>query len=176
MSAAYPPREDSRLLESCIACRETDEVLDMGTGSGILAIRASKTCKSVVAIDISRESLMMARKNAEEVGAENTSFVRSDLFACVKGKFDLMIFNPPYIPEDPKTEEERQWAGGKGREVIRRFLKDAKWRLRENGRILLLLSSLTGDIPEMGLYRKKRVKSQRLFFEELYVYELLPRL
>ena len=108
--------------------------------------------------------------------------MRADLFSGIKGKFDLILFNPPYLPTLAK-ERTPQWinyaldGGVSGRETIDRFLNALSDHLRPGGRALLLISSLTGlkEVQEMaiaaGLDMKEAAKD-RCFFEELYVFRL----
>jgi len=85
----------------------------------------------------------------------------------------LIIFNPPYLPKDPKEPEDSRIAttgGKKGGELITLFLKQAKKYLAKDGTIFLITSSLTKGIDWKG-YGKKIIARQKLFFEEIYVWE-----
>ena len=77
-------------------------ILDIGTGSGAIAIALAKLVKEakVVAIDISSEALAIAKKNAERLGAE-VEFVEADALGDLSrlGEFDIIVSNPPYIPQ-----------------------------------------------------------------------------
>ena len=77
-------------------------ILDVGTGSGAIAISLAKLVKDaeVVAVDISPEALAIARKNAERLGAK-VEFVEADALKDLSalGKFDIIVSNPPYIPQ-----------------------------------------------------------------------------
>lgn len=139
----------------------------MGTGSGILAKKAASLGAKVTAVDINPEAVAAAKALGIEA-------MQSDLFENVPGKFDLIIFNSPYLPEDPNDMESRQWASGENSETIGRFLSGAKEHLSERGRVLILVSSLTGfkKIRELSEYSKKRIAEKKLFFEKLEVWEL----
>jgi len=80
-------------------------ILDIGTGSGCIAITLKKEldCK-VVGVDISKEALGVARENAKNNGVD-IEFVISDVFSSVKGNFDVIVSNPPYIREDEEIED-----------------------------------------------------------------------
>ena len=108
--------------------------------------------------------------------------MRADLFQGIRGKFDLILFNPPYLPTNAE-ERTDQWinyaldGGESGRETIDRFLKDLADHLRPGGRALLLISSLTGlkEVQEMAMAAGldcKEVANAGCFFEQLYVLRL----
>lgn len=80
-------------------------VLDIGTGSGVIAIshKLERKQDEVTAVDINEETLAVARMNAENLGADVT-FQKSDMIKNVKGRFDLIVSNPPYIGKDEWTE------------------------------------------------------------------------
>jgi release factor glutamine methyltransferase len=77
-------------------------ILDIGTGSGAIAISLAKLVKEakVVAIDISRDALKIAKHNAERLGA-NVEFIEADALGDLShlGEFDIIVSNPPYIPQ-----------------------------------------------------------------------------
>ena len=140
----YEPREDSFLMEKAVKKYAYGKVLDMGTGSGIQAIAAAKNkkVKSVIAVDINKEAVMDTLQNAMKEGIP-ISVQQSNLFRNIDEKFDTIIFNPPYLPRDPKLKDLTLDGGKKGYELIQRFLKQANKYLENDGIILLLFSSLT---------------------------------
>lgn len=139
----YQPEADTLLLcrTACSAARPGDRVLEVGTGSGYIAA-ALKNCFFVVGLDINPHAVMATKACGVEV-------VRSDLCAAIRGSFDLVIFNPPYLPTRPE-ERIDDWleyaldGGLTGRDVIARFAGEVGRVLAPGGRILLLISSLTG--------------------------------
>jgi len=174
----YTPREDSYLIENQVKKYAKDKsFLDIGTGSGILAFAAqSSGAKSVLATDINQESVNSVNK----IKIPSIQAVQSDLFSNIKGKFDLITFNPPYLPQD-KNEDEKSaliTTGGKlGDELILRFLNDARSHLAPNGNILLLLSSLTPRERILPALKNKHlnheiIDRQKLFMESLEVWKL----
>jgi release factor glutamine methyltransferase len=152
-----------------------DRVLDMGTGSGILAIAAAKKGCSVTAVDINPEAIKVAKENASKENLE-INFILSDLFQNVNGKFDLIIFNAPYVPtenSEPKTMESKAWDGGEtGLEVVNLFLSSVRDYLNEGGKIFLLVSSNTENPPQFKGFDQKTLKKMPFFFERLFVLEL----
>ena len=165
----YEPREDSFLLLKNIKphIKPEDRVLDMGTGSGILAKEALRFSKQVTAVDISKEI-------PKNLNLGKVNLVHSDLFSNIKEKFNVILFNPPYLPS--KGIRHLDLDGGRnGTEIINRFLKQAKEHLETKGKILLLCSSLNTDIEKIFTkynYNFKKIDETSLFFEKLYVYEL----
>lgn len=173
----YEPSDDSYLLEETLKKylrnkSKNIKILDMGSGSGIQAI----SCKNlgfvnILTSDINLESL----KHLKSLGLKT---IKSNLFSNIKGKFNLIIFNPPYLPEDknePRDSRINTTAGKKGYEIIIRFLKQTRSHLTKKAQIILLFSSLSK--PEIILdeaqklnYNYKLLNKKKLFFEELYVY------
>ncbi|MBS3073199.1 methyltransferase [Candidatus Pacearchaeota archaeon] len=173
----YKPREDSfLLLNEILKQKKVENALDMGTGSGILALELAKISKKVIAVDINKESIKEFNKIIKKNKISNIKTINSDLFSKVFGKFDLMVFNPPYIPTKKGKIEFIDLDGGKnGTEIIKRFLKGAEEHLTKEGRILLLTTSLNKNIG--GLFKKygyyyKKLSEKKIFFEKLFVWEL----
>ena len=179
MSEIYEPAEDSYLLNETLKefLKNKDKnikILDIGSGSGIQA----KTCKklgfkNILTADINKEAVKYLKK-------QGFKSIYSNLFSRIdkKQKFDLIIFNPPYLPEDKYDEEKDTTAGKRGYELILKFLRQAKLHLNKEGVILLLFSSLSkpeiiNDYATKMKYKLKLLKKQKLFFEEIYVYSLL---
>lgn len=174
----YEPSEDSFLLEKEIKnylSKLKDKninVLDMGSGSGIQAkacIKAGIKRSKVLAADIDKEAIKILKKKGLKA-------VKTNLFSNIKERFNLIIFNAPYLPEDDLEKGIDTTAGEKGYEIIIKFLEQAKVHLKPQGKILLLFSSLSR--PEVILnyaktqgYKYKKLAEQKLFFEKLFVYE-----
>ena len=100
---------------------------------------------------------------------------RSDLFSNIKEKFDLIIFNPPYLPDDEREDDESKLVttGGKnGDEIIIRFLKQAIEHLNKNGKILLLISSLTPQNEIIHLMTKLNL-THKVLGEDKFDFETL---
>lgn len=178
-SDVYTPREDTFLLIEVLKeeLSKEDKVLDMGTGTGIVAMVAADRCKEVVGTDVNRKAVELARKNTSDNSIDNVNFLHSNLFEEVEGRFDLVAFNPPYLPgsEDERSMEgSEQWFGGEdGSEAIDRFSEEVKDYLSEEGRIILLVSSLTGlgrtkelfaeEGFETKLQQEKKIPWEKLF-------------
>jgi release factor glutamine methyltransferase len=175
----YEPREDSYLLQEWVVKLAHGHVLDMGTGSGILALAALEHAKHVTAVDLDEEAVSTLDLMAKRQGLSSLSAMRSDLFAAIKGKFDVIVFNPPYLPSDPRVPDIALDGGPNGWEVVGRFLAGAPKHLRKNGFVLLLFSSLTNQLRVNDLIHKHKMQFEQLAklnleFEELYVYRIWP--
>jgi release factor glutamine methyltransferase len=157
------------------------KVLDMGSGTGILAetaIKAGILRKNVLAVDIDKNSIKLLKQ-------KKLNAIQSDLFLNIDKKntfentFDLIFFNAPYLPEDknePPDSRLATTAGKKGYEIIIRFLKEASKYLNKNGKIFLLFSSLSKPRIILNYARKigynyEMLAEKKIFFENILVYE-----
>jgi release factor glutamine methyltransferase len=176
----YEPSDDSYLLLSCVDVKRGEKVLEIGTGSGLIALHCAKVA-DVTATDINPHAVAMTKENAQYNGLK-LEVVRSDLFEAIKAKFDVIIFNPPYLLEgdeervgDGENWLSRAWEGGEsGEEVVLRFLFQAKDFLRPDGRIYLLLSAANEKALDVvsKSYKSKKLDEKKLFFETLMTFEL----
>lgn len=99
-----PRFETEYLVEKTInyakELKEPLDILDIGTGTGAIAISLAKNLScNVLATDISKKALEIAKKNAKRNNVKIT-FKQSDILKNIKGKFDIIISNPPYISKD----------------------------------------------------------------------------
>jgi len=170
----YEPAEDSFLLQKYVKEHAFGRVLDIGTGSGIQALTAAdcKNVREVVAVDINKRAIKeLSAKRNRKVRA-----IESDLFSQVNDKFNLIIFNPPYLPQDLGINDPALYGGEKGWEVSEKFFSEVSDYLISNGKILFLFSSLTDKdkIEEMisgRLLDFQELATEKLpLFETLYVY------
>ena len=177
----YQPAVDSLLLEKHVEKLAKGNVLDMGTGIGIQALAASRnnSVQSVIAADIDKETVAYCKRNLKN---PKIKVIHSDLFSNISGKFDTIIFNPPYLPEekDLKIKDHALYGGTEGIELIERFLLQAKKYLNNNGLILMAFSSITGKNKVNNLIKKsgfkfKELDRQHIFFEDLFVYLVKER-
>jgi len=145
-----PRPETETIVDLALDGPVPDRILDLGTGTGILALTllAEWPTARAVAVDVSTDALAVARRNAERLGvADRVTLVRSDWFSDVEGQFDLVVSNPPYIPEcdapglDPDV---RLWephlalfAGTDGLDAYRVIAAGLARHLTAGGRALL---------------------------------------
>jgi release factor glutamine methyltransferase len=143
----FPPGPVSDLLGRAVLAevRESDRVLDMGTGSGVNAILAASCAHEVVGVDINPHAVTAATINAERNGAaEQTRFIQSDLFERVDGTFDLIVFDPPFRWFRPRDLLEVAFADENYR-ALTTFMGEVQERLNPNGRVLLFFGT-SGDM------------------------------
>lgn len=172
----YEPQEDSYMLLEQVKKYARGRVLDMGTGSGILAIGAAEKndVREVVAADIDPEAVDELRQKK----IKKVKIVQSDLFMNIGGNFDVIIFNPPYLPDEERDYDVALAGGKKGHELIAKFLHDAKNYLNKEGFILMVFSNTTGKEEVDSIIKQEGYSSELLdnkslaFFEELYVYKI----
>ncbi len=165
----YEPREDSLLLQKFVKKFAKGRVLDMGAGSGIQAKTALEKTKDVLAVDVNPEAVEFCKQ-------QGIPALQSDLFENVEGKFDFVIFNPPYLPRDEREDQESSiiTTGGKnGNEIFERFMKQAGMHLANGGKILAVLSSLTPDVEKIitrNGFKFTILGKQSVAFEQLTAY------
>ena len=173
----YQPAEDTYLLLRAAQCeaRPADGVLEIGCGSGFISQELGAKVARLLATDINPHAVRAARARGIEV-------IRADLLRGIKGEFDLILFNAPYLPTEP-TERTGQWidyaldGGENGRQTVHRFIEDLAVHLRPGGRALLLISSLTGlaevqKTAEAAGFTTEVVADEGCFFERLHVLRL----
>ncbi len=170
----YYPREDSLLLAKAVERLKLKgaATLEVGCGCGFLSVLLSKKRASVTAVDVNPEAVETARINSERNKARVNCLV-SDLFSNINGKFDLIIFNPPYLPTE-EGEKDPAYSGGRsGRDTIGKFVAGAKNHLKPKGGVLLLISSLTGEKEVIELFRKQGMKAAAIEKEKIPWEELI---
>lgn len=174
----YEPREDSYFLAEHVRKHARGKVLDMCAGSGVQAKAALQNpdVENVLAVDIDERSVERVKEELKVYG--NVTVQRSDLFSGIGDeRFDTIICNPPYLPQDPGVEDAELYGGPNGWEFTERFLREARSYLSPGGRILLLFSSLTNRerleraMKEFG-YGYRELGQLAMFFERLFVYEV----
>jgi len=153
-SVLVPRPETEVLVEKVLelASRENDSILDVGTGSGCIAIALARELPRahIQAVDISERALRVARRNAALQKAKRVQFHKSDLFSVFRGtglRFDFIVSNPPYIsregwdglPSEIRDFEPRRalLAGESGLEMIERLVRRAGTFLKPGGYLIL---------------------------------------
>ena len=193
----YYPREDTLLLAKVLEKEELKgkKCLEMCCGSGFLSVLMVKLGADAFAVDINEKAVEATKSNAEKNSVKINAVV-SDMFENIKERFDFILFNPPYLPDDTNPELlekirhestkgrlreeniERQWSGGKsGREVIEKFVISVKGFMRKHAKIIMMISSLTGEKETKQLFEEngfsvKEIAREKIPWEELIVFEV----
>lgn len=176
--AVLIPRPDTEIIveETLDVCRKTEsaklKILDIGTGSGAIALALAKEIPfaEIIATDISASALALARKNAHALHLENKiDFRQGDLFDPVEEVFDIIVSNPPYISEEeykklPAGVKDYEpaaalLAGKKGTEFFETLLDQAPGYLKKNGWLLLEIGAkqekdIRGLLEESGFFER----------------------
>lgn len=159
------------------AVREVDgdRVLEVGTGSGFVAEAVEPHASHVVATDVNPHAVRMARTRGVPV-------VQTNLADAVRGEFEFVLFNPPYLPEsgDLGWMKQALSGGSTGREVIKEFLEGVDRVLSEGGVVLLVASTRTGleevrELTGRHGFDAEVAARDRFFFEEIVVFRLRRR-
>jgi release factor glutamine methyltransferase len=152
------PRPETETLIAAALDGAFSRVLDLGTGSGaiLITLLAERGGAAGTGVDLSDKALSIAAANAATHSvAGRATFLQSDWFSAVSGRFDLVVANPPYIAwaEMPGLSPEvRLWEprlaltpGGDGLDACRSILRDVRSVLASSGRVLLEIGAGQGD-------------------------------
>jgi len=169
---AYAPSDDTFLMVDALSkiLLRDKEILDLGTGSGILGLLCARRGAHVTFADIDNSVLRNVTRASRKLNLTIDS-IRSDVFSKIRKRFDVILFNPPYLPSK-KINDPAVDGGKRGREFIDRFLGDLPLHLKHSGVALLLVSSFNDPSGLVDRYHElsfSAVVSRRLFFEELQV-------
>lgn len=188
----YAPAEDTYLIIDLLLSylksleNQNLSMLDIGTGTGIIGITSAKSKKisNLIMSDINPKAVSLAKKNVKQnsdiLKNIKIDVLQSNLFNKIpKTKFDIITFNPPYLPneENSKILNEAFFGGWSGIEVTKEFLKNSLDYLSENGVIFIVSSSLA-DMDKLSLFineLKLNIEKQEkvhIFFEDIICSEL----
>jgi release factor glutamine methyltransferase len=174
----YEFSDDSALLlGSAKRFFREGRILEMGSGTGEITLKlASEHPESTfLAAELDEESAREAAKRLSQL--ENARCIQTNLFLAIspEEKFDMILFNPPYLPDDPEFRDKALHGGRKGNELTIEFLGQAFQRLNSTGILLFIASTLS--YPEEIEFRMQKlslvfdiVGTKSLFFEKLLVY------
>ncbi len=161
----YYPKEDSLLLADYLSGLDLKgrKVLDIGCGSGILSLVCAKRGAKVLGVDINIDAVKATLSNAMKNNL-SLKVILGDLFNPLKEKFDIIVFNSPYLPKD-EIDRSKDTSDP---DAIKFFLDKYKNYLLPKGYALLLISSLTNlDVDGEIVARKK------LPWEEIVIMRLV---
>lgn len=171
MTAIYVPAEDTQLLADCVGSYRGRWALEIGVGYGAVAQVLAKNFDSVAGSDIDPGSLKYCKSRDDRI-----MLACCDAASAFRGKFDLIVSNPPYLPDDA-AKDATVHGGPRGIEKTVHFVKSALPLLADGGRMLVVVSSLAdqSELDQLlqAIKLKKRVvKEKALFYERLSVLEL----
>jgi release factor glutamine methyltransferase len=174
----YVPAEDSYLLADNLEIKEGQSVLEIGTGSGIVAMYASRLTDTITVTDINSDACLLAERNFKDNNIKNVEILFGNLFEPVENrKFDVILFNTPYLPteDDEVIDDTINYAfdgGLNGRKVIDIFLDEVGNHLNDGGIVQMIQSSLSGNqetldkLDELGFIAEIKA-SEHFFFEDI---------
>jgi release factor glutamine methyltransferase len=155
-------------------------VIEVGTGSGVLALSAAKAgAATVLALDINPAAVQAAQLNADRNGLNQVTALESNLFSAVPPatRFDVIISSPPSFSGEPRDTADRAWHAGPGYRDIAPLFAQAATRLKPGGCMYLLLSSDTNLalfdslIAEAG-FESEQIATHSIWIEAFHLYEL----
>ena len=165
------PRGDSEVLVNSALQQKADRILDLGTGSGILALTLLSEWPDALAVgvDICEKALLIAQRNAVQLEvSDRFQAQKSDWFEAISGQFDLIVSNPPYIGEDeiPHLDPDVRLydpmiALSPGRDALQAYqniASDAIGYLKPGGRLLVEIGFRQGEAVR-GLFASNGLKS-----------------
>ncbi|MDI9609425.1 MAG: methyltransferase [Candidatus Verstraetearchaeota archaeon] len=156
----YPPSEDTFLLMDAVSGERAARGLELCSGTGAVGLSIASRVGEMVAVDLNPVAAMNTLLNYTKNGMR-VHVVVGDLFSPIRGEFDLIIMNPPYLPDGEGIPADLAWSGGaSGRSVIDRFISEVGDFLSPGGRAYMLQSSLNGIEESI-----KRAKSEGLYAE-----------
>jgi release factor glutamine methyltransferase len=175
----YPPSEDTYLLLDALEIRADDVFLEVGCGAGLITLTAAKMTRNVMSMDISFEAVHNTQENLKRNGLYRyCNVIASDLLSALAPttKFTLIVFNPPYLPQDEEqTQLDHALLGGQtGTELTKRFISQAAEYLVTGGRVFIVASNLADidSIRETMIgcgFKVETVLEEALFFEKIQV-------
>ena len=169
----YEPAEDTFLLAENLAVKEGGVALDVGTGTGLIALLMARKARYVLGVDVNPMAVELAKENAELNGIRNVEFRLSDLFENVSGKFNIIAFNAPYLPGEPEEPIDLALVGGKnGRKVLEGFIEEVPDYLKPGGTVQIVQSSITGVEKTLKLLKRRGLNPEitakkHVFFEDI---------
>ncbi|MFD9335052.1 HemK2/MTQ2 family protein methyltransferase [Streptomyces sp. NPDC060028] len=168
LPGVYRPQADTRLLAEALSHEElgpATEVMEIGTGTGDLALRAAHAGARVTAVDVSWPAVATARLNALRRRLP-LRVLHGDFATRTRGRrFDLVLANPPYVPSPqprlPSRGAARAWdAGTDGRAIIDRICTSAPALLRPGGTLLMVHSGMCGATATLDRLRSAGMTAQ----------------
>lgn len=178
--SVYTPDDDSYLLISLMEIEAGERVLEIGCGSGIISIHCALAGGVVTAVDINEKAVKQTKYNAEKNGVVIHNILVGDMFQPVKGIWDVIVFNPPYLPKIDGQKTDVRWDGGsKGDETTVRFLEEAWKHMHTDSRLYFCCSDMApmDEIERIinQYYVGHKEETKNYDFENLYAFGLVQQ-
>ena len=135
-------------------------------------------CTRVVCSDVNEDAIKHVKNTTRD--RDEIKVIKSNLFDNLseyKKSFDLIAFNPPYLPREEDEEDDLALTSGvEGINITKKFIEDSKEYLKENGRLIFVVSSLSNvhevhEALEKNNYKYQVLESKHFFFEDVMIYE-----
>ncbi len=130
----YQTSGDSELMAESVEMTKNEDFLEIGCGTGVISIALAKRAGNGIGIDINDKAVENSKQNAEAQNVANVEFFKSDVFEKVKGKFDVIICNPPYTKHEVRDNIDRMFWDPED-EMKQRFFKEVGEYLKPNGKV-----------------------------------------
>ena len=178
--SVYSPAEDTFLLVDVLRRYAVDRVLEIGVGSGLVVSELTEKNNLAVGVDMDGRAVRRVKSTmSRKSGWSKVNLVRCDSASPFRdGVFDLVVFNPPYLPSEVVGDTAVDGGSG-GVEVSKAWFREASRCLRRGGRVVFVTSSLSDAdgflryVEGFG-FEVEVLGTARLFFEELSVIEARP--
>lgn len=160
------------------------QVVDIGTGSGILALAAARAgAEKVTATDINPNAALTAADNAHANGfGDRVNAVCTDLLSAIDSRplFDVILSSPPKHAGEPRNLADRGWHAGPNYRDIAALFDQSRERLKPGGRVYVMVSSdsdldVFGTLIDQAGFRARLVHEHSIFIESFIIYELRER-
>ncbi|MHC1636830.1 MAG: HemK2/MTQ2 family protein methyltransferase [Candidatus Nezhaarchaeales archaeon] len=180
-NGVYPPSDDTFLILDNVKLNGKELVLDVGTGTGILAIKYALEGCHVIGLDINKKAIYNALFNAKINNVlDRVELICSDAASSLRSycDFDVILMNPPYLPSTGHPDiDEPSWNGGpNGISLTLRIIRDIDRLLAKDGRLYFIASSLSkygtliSKLTSIG-FEVSIIAKKKFWFEELFLVE-----
>jgi methylase of polypeptide subunit release factors len=157
-------------------------MLDLGTGSGVLAIAAARAgVGHITAVDVNPAAARSAQRNVQQLGvASKVRVLESDMFSAVEGdRFDVIVTNPPYYPGTPSNDADRAYFAGPNLDWLRRLAEVARGYLASGGRLLMVLGETAPIEAILAIFSRhnwtaRLVYRKQMATEAIVIFEFKP--
>ncbi len=172
----YIPSDDTFFIEDIIKNYKGNHALEIGIGSGYLTNILCKNFKFVIGTDIDFTSIKYSKDQLKKFN--NKFLLCCNICEPINYTFDIIVSNPPYLPFDNKyTTDKTIYGGIKGVEITLNILKLYKFNLKDVGKIIFMVSSLSNNaqLEEFIIFnklKKKILAKKKLFYEILEIWEI----